>query len=113
MNLFFWKKNNTIDVFASSLANEMFSTVQPMTANDYFTKLIKNKKIKKERKEKQQMDYQLEYTVKQINQFKTINSLGVYGKARLHLKFSERLKELGYDEVTTKKINDMLLVRTP
>ena len=119
MNLFFWKKNNTIDVFSNSLANEFYSSIQPVVAKDFFTQEIKDKKLKKGKnakktgKEKQQIDYQIDSIINQINQFKQIHSLGVYGKARLHLKFSERLKELGYDESITKKINDYIMVRTP
>ena len=118
MNLFFWKKNNTIDVFASSLANELFSTIQPQKAKEFITQSIDNqsekkKKRIKEQKEKNKFETQIDLVVKHINEFKVINSLGVYGKARLHLKFSERLKELGYNESVTKKINDMIMVRTP
>ena len=118
MNLFFWKKNKTIDTFANSLANELYSNIQPQKANELILQLddskSKNKKaLIKEQKEKKRMELQIDSVVKQIVEFKEVNSLGVYGKARLHMKFSERLKELGYDSPITDKINKMIMIRTP
>lgn len=48
-----------------------------------------------------------------IAQFKAANKLGVYGKAKLHLEFLERLKELGYPEVLARKINQRIMFKTP
>jgi len=42
-----------------------------------------------------------------------MNNLGVYGKARFHLTFMERLREHGYDNSFVKEINDHLLVSVP
>ena len=110
MQLFFWRKNKIIDVFASSLADEWYSLVQPDAAEDY----LRNKSAdKKTEKSIRKIDRQLEDVVAQVQQFRIANSLGVYGKARLHLKFTERLKELGYDAKVAGRLNEMLLLRTP
>jgi hypothetical protein len=110
MGLFFWRKNRTIDVFASALADEFYSAVQPEAAKDYLTARSQQKKPDKLMKK---IDRMLEDVVARVQQFRTANALGVYGKARLHLKFTERLKELGYDAKVASQLNEMLLLRTP
>ena len=50
MNLFFWKKNKVIDIFASTLANELYSLVQPQSAREYFTTSADDKQAKKAKK---------------------------------------------------------------
>ena len=110
MRLFFWRKNKIIDVFASSLADELYSLVQPDAAKDYLDNKSAGKQAEKSRRK---IDRQLEDVVAQVQQFRMANSLGVYGKARLHLKFTERLKELGYDAKVAGRLNEMLLLRTP
>jgi hypothetical protein len=110
MNLFFWKKNKNIDIFASYLASELYSRVQPDAAQHYFTMTAKDKQAKKTRK---QVETSIQDTIKQLDQFRISNALGVYGKARLHLRFTDRLKELGYDDDTSKRINEMIMLKTP
>ena len=110
MNLFFWKSNRVIDSFANQLANELFSNIQPEAARKYLDGASDKKQIRKYEKK---MQNELQGLVKKINEFKLINSLGVYGKARLHLKFKLRLEELGYDARVTSKLNEVLMVETP
>lgn len=110
MNLFFWKKNKIIDVFANDLANNLYSTIQPENAAEFFVAPSKDKKAQKSRKK---TESELENIIKQINHFRVINSLGVYGKARLHMKFADRLQELGYDSSLVKKINEHIMIKTP
>jgi hypothetical protein len=110
MNLFFWKSNRLIDSFANELANELFSHIQPEAAKQYLDGVSDKKQTKKFVKK---MQNELKGLVKRINEFKVINSLGVYGKARLHLKFRLRLEELGYDPRAIEKINQVLMVETP
>ena len=45
--------------------------------------------------------------------FKSVNKLGVYGKAKFHLEFVERLKELGYKDQVAEAINEEILIKTP
>lgn len=45
--------------------------------------------------------------------FKKQHSLGVYGRAQLHLNFMQRLNQLGYSDDITKYLNEILLVRSP
>lgn len=110
MSLFFWKKNKHIDIFASTLANELYSLAQPQVAKDYFDTATKDKDARKARKK---FGANLQEVIRQVNQFRISHSLGIYGKARLHLKFSERLKELGYDAGTVAKINETVMLGTP
>ena len=110
MSLFFWKKNKVIDMFANELANELFSTIQPDAASQYLTSSIDNKDTRKARKK---IDAQIDNIIKRVQQFRTVNSLGVYGKARFHLKFTERLEDLGYETSIAKKINEHIMLKTP
>ncbi|MCK5001894.1 MAG: hypothetical protein KAJ92_00260 [Gammaproteobacteria bacterium] len=110
MNLFFWKKNNVIDTFANELANELFSTIQPSVAKTFFENSFDKKQMKKTEKK---MEKEIQIIIKKVNQFKAVNSLGVYGKARLHLSFKERLEELGYDSSIINELNEIIMLRTP
>jgi len=103
--LFFWKNNKIIDGFAISLADELYSHVQPDAMEAY----IANKKNKEAKKPERK----IKDIIEQFKQFKTIKSLGIYGKARLHLTFTERLKELGYEKDLANKINEIILLKTP
>lgn len=110
MSLFFWKKNKHIDMFADMLAKSLYSFAQPELASDYLNGKGGKNEDKKTRKK---IDALVDDIARQINQFKITNSVGIYGKARLHMKFTERLKELGYDEMTAKKFNEILMLKTP
>lgn len=108
MQLFFWRKNKQIDTFASTLANDLYSAVQPDTALTYISGI--NEKSNKGDKK---IDRRLQDLVFRIQEFRVQHSLGVYGKARLHLTFTERLKELGYEPKVAEKLNELILLRTP
>ena len=103
--LFFWKKNKLIDDFAINLADDLYSQIQPEVMNTY----LSDKKSKSAKK----INRQLEDIIHRVKQFRATYSLGVYGKARLHLNFTERLKELGYEKKLAEKINEMILLKTP
>jgi hypothetical protein len=110
MNLFFWKQNQVIDVFANNIANDLFSVVQPQSISEFFLTSSKDTQARKSRKNIETRIYNV---IKQIKQFRITNSLGTYGKARLQLKFNERLKELGYDPEVVGKLNELILVSLP
>ncbi|MBI3188731.1 MAG: hypothetical protein HYZ31_12800 [Gammaproteobacteria bacterium] len=110
MNLFFWKKNRIIDDFAIKLANELYSAITPDQVALYFANSENKKQNEKIQKK---LDNQIKLYVVSIKQFKIKHSIGIYGKARLHLKFMERLKELGYNQDISKRINELLLISTP
>ena len=110
MNLFFWKNNKIIDSFASELANELYSHVQPQVAKEYFEGVTDKKQMRKNEKK---VSGEIQGMVKKINEFKFIQSLGVYGKARLHLRFKLRLEELGYDQQVANKLNEIVMLKTP
>ena len=92
------------------LADNFFSQIQPQVAVDFFqnTQQQKNKSHKKHTK----IRNILNQTADQITAFRKENSLGVYGKARLHLTFMNRLNELGYTEDITRQLNEIILLRT-
>lgn len=110
MGLLFWKNNKNIDIFANQLANEFYSFVQPKAVITYFQSTLS--KDKDGKKIKKMVETNLSSLVKQIKQFYTINHLGTYGKARLQLKFNERMKELGYDKATVEKISEYILLNS-
>jgi hypothetical protein len=108
MGIFFWKKTRIIDAFANAVAEDLFSHVQPEKARLHFygsSSQSKKKNFKIEQK--------LFGVIKQMQQFREANSLGVYGKARLQMKFNERLQELGYDTSVTDKLDEIILLRRP
>jgi len=112
MNLFFWRKNRLTDKFAVTLADDVFSAIQPEAAAQYFRKTLDANK-KKSIKAVTNTEQNLNGAISQIRQFKITHNLGVYGKARLHMKFMARLEELGYEPDVVKKCNEMLMLGSP
>ena len=110
MGLFFWKNNKTIDAFANTSANSLFSAMQPQAAQAYLTDNMDDRQAKKFGKT---LDRAIKDQVNKINEFKRQHSLGVYGKARLHMKLRERLAELGYSSDVAVKIDQMIMIKTP
>ena len=105
MGLLFWKNNKKIDAYAKTLAENLFSYVQPEVAQQY---LAPGNKLPKKRQA--QVKKYLAELYTQIKSFSETNSLGIYGKARLQMQLNERLEELGYDETVVKKISDQILL---
>lgn len=116
-NLFFWKKNAAIDQFAHTIAAELFSRVQPDQMEEYLAtatnQAITDKKTAKAQLRRDQVTQVINETILQVQHFRTAYGLGIYGKARLHLTFTERLKELGYSDPVATEINRIILIRTP
>lgn len=105
MALVFWKDNRRIDAFAKAVADDLFSHVQPDVALRHFEGAHE-----KNRKKQRKIELRLAGAVNQMQRFSDANSLGVYGKARLQKRFSDRLLELGYDpDVTTWLVETILL----
>lgn len=116
MQLFFWRKNKLIDEFAFQLADELFSTIHPTVALNYFDAQSgdsKNSNKKKDEQVHQKIIRALNNVIIKIQQFRELNKLGIYGKARLHLTFTERLKDLGYEAAVAEQINKLILLQTP
>jgi hydrogenase maturation factor HypF (carbamoyltransferase family) len=107
--LFFFKKNKLIKRFARSTAEELYSNLPPSMLEKQYDK--KNKKMA--RKAHKTLQDVLDDTVLSIAQFKSVNKLGIYGKAKFHLEFVERLKELGYSDQIAEAINEEILIKTP
>lgn len=107
MGLFFWKNNGKIDAFGVALAEHLFSHVQPDVAKLHFAGGGKSANKKKQYK----VEQQFHDLVRQMRQFNTTQSLGIYGKARLQKSFSDRLLELGYDEAVTVKLVETIVLR--
>lgn len=108
MGLLFWKQNRIIDAFANAVAEDLYSHIQPEKAKSHLLG-PPNKSKKKNFK----IEQKLLGIIKQMQQFREVNSLGVYGKARLQMKFNERLQELGYDASVTDKLDEIILFRRP
>lgn len=106
MGLFFWKNNGKIDAFGVALAEDLFSHVQPDTARQHFTGTTQDNK-----KKKRKIEQRFHALVGQMHEFGSTHSLGIYGKARLQKSFSDRLIELGYDEVVTNKLVETIVFR--
>ena len=110
MNIFFWKNNNLIDTFANHLAAELYSAIQPELVAEYFGNTTNKKQDKSIKK---QLDKEIQVIVNSIEQFRSANNIGVYGKARIHLQFKIMLIELGYDEEIAEALNQHIMVKTP
>lgn len=114
MNIFFWKDNKEIDAYAINLADEFYSQIQPQVAIDFVKQSIgEQKQSGKKNKQDIRINKLIEDVANQIVVFKKKHSLGVYGKARIHLGFMQRLKELGYSDDITKFLSEIILVRSP
>ena len=100
MQIFFWKKNKQIDEFANAIANDLYSTIPPDVALDFM-----NESDSKSKKVNTKVARKLDDIVLRIK--------GVYGKARLHLKFAEQLEELGYEKKVAGLFNEKIMIRTP
>ncbi|MCZ6803783.1 MAG: hypothetical protein O7D86_07600 [Proteobacteria bacterium] len=114
MAILFWKKNKEIDAMAVSLADEFYSQIQPQVAIDFLKYSDRTSKLdKSNRKISKMTENILNRTAGQLIAFKKKHSIGIYGKARLHLNFMKRLNELGYPEELAKEINAIILLRSP
>ena len=108
MGLFFWKDNRKIDAFAVAIADDLFSHVRPEDAKRHLQgEMVKSKK------KSSKIDQRLAVIISQMKAFRDTNNLGVYGKARLQMKFNERLLELGFDVEDTNRLVDIILTRLP
>lgn len=106
MGLLFWKDNKNIDLFAQSIAGDLFSHIRPDIARQYF--LGKGKIPKKQQRKAEQ---KVNDTLLQAQRYSTANSLGIYGKARLQKQFNDRLAELGYELDVIKEISRAMLLQ--
>lgn len=106
VSILFWKDNKKIDAFAVAVAEELYSHVLPEIAEQHFLGVAQKNKKKQHKTEQR-----LNGLVDQMRQFNAANSLGIYGKARLQQRFSDRLLELGYDAAVTHKLVETILLR--
>lgn len=116
MAIFPWQKTKEIDRFANWLADEFFSRIQPELADEHFKSKNKNIENKKELKSMQnnaqKVNQAISQTIAEFRKFRESQSLGVYGKARFHMKFRDRLAELGYEKDIAKKLDEEILFKT-
>jgi len=106
MGLLFWKNNKIIDGFAQTVADELFSYVNPDLARQH---LFGDPALQK--KQAQKVEQRFTDALLQIKRFSASHSLGIYGKARLQQKFDERLGQLGYPDDIVRKISELILTR--
>ena len=112
MGLLFWKKNAEIDAFAKTLSDDLFSRIQPVAMQLYFGFAVDGQKPLTPQKTKE-VQQRLQDMLMQVRQFKQLNKLGIYGKARLHMIFRERLTELGFAPEVVQKLDRLVLLQTP
>lgn len=110
MGLFSWKKTKRIDVFAHTVADHLYSYVQPDAAKEYFEGAYQKSKQKKQQR---LVEQKLSMVITEFRRFSETNSLGIYGKARLQQQFGERLRELGYDASVTNRLVEITLLANP
>jgi hypothetical protein len=101
----FGKKKRMLVEFSNQLAEELYSRVPPKIVEDHMSG--KSKSATK------QFTRAMDDTVMRVAQFKANNRPGIYGKAKLHQVFAERLSELGYSQDVSKEINHYILIKTP
>ena len=100
---FLFKTRKKIDAFATRMADDFFSAIPQDVAKQYLGGIKDKKKTKA-------VNSKINDTAIQFQQFKISEKLGIYGKARLHLSFMNRLELLGYDQALAKKINEIILL---
>lgn len=103
MDLFFWRGTKELDSFAESLANELYSSFPPS---------VIDKALKEGDPKHKKLQLYLEDVKAKVAHYKVTNKVGVYKKARLHLRFMQTLEELGYEPGTAREISDMLIFHT-
>ena len=70
-------------------------------------------KNKQDKKSARKVESVMSSTISHMKQFIAENKLGVYGKARMHMKFTDRLTELGYSEELAKTLNENIMLKVP
>jgi hypothetical protein len=105
--LWFGRKNKEIVAFAKSLADEFFENVPPALIEKQYDK----KDQKGAKKAKRRYLASLDDTIEAIVRFKQQNKLKVYGKAKLYLEFTNRLKSLGYEQHLADKVQETIVLR--
>lgn len=100
-----FKKNKQIKIFAEELATELFSLMPADAAKEYHENIGTDAASKYQKT--------VDNAILRLAQFKKLNKLGVYGKAKLHQVFLYKLIALGYDKETATKINRLFLLKTP
>ena len=106
MGLLFWKNNKKIDLFAQSIADDLFSHIRPDIARQYY--LGKGKIPKKQLR---RVEQKVNDTLLQAQRYGADNSLGIYGSARLQKQFNDRLGELGYEIEVIREISRAMLLQ--
>jgi len=107
VSIFFWKNNKVIDELAASLAEDLYNTVNPKSFDKFFADEKANKKLDKNVKRA------IGNVIVRIKDYRKDNKMGVYAKARFHLKFKNRLYELGYSDDVVEDVDKLIMVETP
>lgn len=115
MTILPWKKSKYIDDFATLLADEFYSQILPDIANEYFNidnSNVDKKQLKAMKNNVKKVDIAVAMALSEVIKFRKSHKLGIYGKARLQMKFMERLIELGYHQEIARKLNDEILLKS-
>ncbi|MGV6826297.1 MAG: hypothetical protein ACWA5Q_04925 [bacterium] len=106
--LWFGNKNKEIGIFAKNIAQEFFSHFPPSMFED-----MEGADKKAAQKAKKQYERVMGDVVQHMIKFKSDHKLKVYGKAKLHLEFTNYLAELGYKQEYCAKVNEEIMVKSP
>lgn len=101
----FGKKNKLLKNFSRVTADTLYSNAPPP--------LVEKHRTGKDRKATKQFQAAVEDSLMRVAQFKATEKPGIYGKAKLHFVFAERLKELGYPPEIADEINTYIMTKTP
>ncbi|NEX16511.1 MAG: hypothetical protein C1943_07765 [Halochromatium sp.] len=101
----FGKKKKILIAFAAQTADTLFSQAPPA--------LVEKHRLEKSKQATKQFHASVEDALMRVAQFKASEKPGIYGKAKLHLVFANRLKELGYPDEVANEINAYILTKTP
>jgi hypothetical protein len=101
----FGEKKRMLIEFANQLADELYSRVPPNVVDQHMSGKSKSASKK--------FNDAMDDSVMRVAQFKTNHHPGIYGKAKLHQVFADRLRELGYPNELANEINQYILIKTP
>lgn len=101
----FGKKKAQLVGFANQTAELLFSRVPPGLVDEH--------RSGQSKKATKAFNQGVENALMRVAQYKATAKPGIYGKAKLHLVFANRLKELGYPQQVADEINHYILTRTP
>jgi len=98
----FFHRKSEIDAFAKTMADEFSKTLPIDHIRSFEEKKYQNK-----------LDKGLAKIIREVGICQSKKKMGVYYKARFHMIFMDRLREIGYPEDLIQNINKAVMLATP